>query len=68
MEELIAQITEKTGMAADKARQVVEIVRNYLEDNLPDSAVDSIRSAMEKAGDVAASAPEKAGAASATTA
>lgn len=35
MEELIKAITEKTGISADQAMKVVEIVRAHLSDKLP---------------------------------
>jgi hypothetical protein len=35
MEELIKQISEKTGLSADQAKSAVEMVVNYLKTKLP---------------------------------
>jgi hypothetical protein len=35
MEELINQVTQKTGISADKARSAVETVVNFLKSKLP---------------------------------
>ncbi len=44
MDELIAQIQDKTGLTADKAQEVVTIVIGYLRDTLPDGVVDQAMS------------------------
>lgn len=35
MDELLAQVTAKTGLPADKAKPVVETVLNFLKEKLP---------------------------------
>ncbi len=40
MDELIAQIQDKTGLTADKAQEVITMVLGYLRDTLPDGVVD----------------------------
>ena len=35
MDQLITQITERTGITADQARAVVQVVTSYLKDKLP---------------------------------
>ena len=54
MDELIAQIQEKTGIGADKAKEIAGVVTAFLRDNLPDDM-------LERLGEVAAGAAEKAG-------
>ena len=35
MDQLISQITERTGITADQAREAVQVVTTYLKDKLP---------------------------------
>ena len=35
MDELITQITERTGVTADQAREAVQVVTGFLKDKLP---------------------------------
>ena len=35
MDELVNQITQRTGISADQARQAVQVVADYLKSNLP---------------------------------
>ena len=35
MDELITQITERTGITADQAREAVQVVTGFLKDKLP---------------------------------
>ena len=46
MEELIKQISEKSGITTDQAKVAAELVKSYLTGNLPDSLHASLNSAM----------------------
>ncbi|MEN8151820.1 MAG: TetR-like C-terminal domain-containing protein [Planctomycetota bacterium] len=60
MEELIAQITEKTGVSAEKAKEIVGVVTEWLKDKLPEEMINQIGGMLSGAGDVASSAAGKA--------
>ena len=61
MEDLIAQITEKTEITAAQAKDAVDSVMDWVKDKLPDSIADTVgRVHIEGAGDMAAGAVEKA--------
>ena len=68
MDELIAQIMEKTGVTAEKAKEMLGVTANWMKDHLPDDVSDQIGSMLSGAGDIAGSAAGAAtGAASAAT-
>jgi len=67
VEELIAQITEKTGVTTEKAKEMVGVTAEWMKGKVPDDVASQLGALLSSAGDVAGSA---AGAASeaATTA
>ena len=68
MDELIAQIMEKTGVTAEKAKEMLGVTATWMKDRLPDDVADQIGSMLSGAGDIAGSATEAAsGAAAAAT-
>ena len=60
MDDLIAQITEKTGITAAQGKDAVDSVMDWIKDKLPDSLAETVGGFMEGAGDMAAGAVEKA--------
>ena len=60
MDDLIAQIQEKTGLPADKVLEVVTMVTDFFKENLPDDLIDQITANLAKA---TSSAGQAAGAA-----
>ena len=60
MDELIAQITEKTGVSAEKAREMVGITKDWMVDKLPETLADQVEAALSGAGGMASSAAGKA--------
>lgn len=68
MEELIAQITEKTGVTAEKAKEMVGVTAEWMKGKVPDDVAGQLSSLLSGAGDVAGSAAGVAtGAATAAT-
>lgn len=68
MDELIAQIMEKTGVTADKAREMLGVTADWMKNRLPEDAADQISSILSGAGDMAGTATGAAtGAAAAAT-
>ncbi|MEA2010410.1 MAG: hypothetical protein U9N78_06885 [Actinomycetota bacterium] len=59
MDELIAQIMEKTGVTADKAREMIGVTTEWMKDKLPESLADQVSTALAGAGDMASSAVDK---------
>jgi tRNA A37 threonylcarbamoyltransferase TsaD len=53
MEELIKQITEKTGISEEQAKGAVETVANFLKTKLPDALSGHVDSALGFAGGAA---------------
>lgn len=47
MDELIRQLQAKTGLGADKIRQVVDGVMDFLEDKLPAPVAAQVRGLIE---------------------
>ena len=68
MEELIAQITEKTGVTAEKAKEMVGVTTEWMADKLPESLADQVSAALSGAGEMASSAVEKSKGAAGTAA
>lgn len=60
MDELIAQITEKTGVTAEKAKEMIGVTTEWMKDKLPESLADQVTTALSGAGEVASSAAGKA--------
>jgi hypothetical protein len=60
VDELIAQITEKTSVSAEKAKEIVGVVNHWLMDHLPDDVVEQVGGMLSGAGDIASSAAGKA--------
>lgn len=57
MEDLIAQIQEKTGLPTDKVVEVVTMVTDFFKNNLPQDLIDQITTTLAQA---ASSTTEKA--------
>lgn len=47
MDELIAQLTEKTGLAADQVKSVVDGVMDFLKEKLPGGMGEQIQGFLE---------------------
>jgi len=60
MDELIAQIMEKTGVTADKAKEMLGVTANWMQDRLPDDVADQISAILSGAGEMAGTATEAA--------
>lgn len=60
MDELIAQITEKTGVTAEKAKEIIGVTTEWMKDKLPESIADQVSSVLSGAGEMASSAAGKA--------
>jgi hypothetical protein len=75
VEDLIADIQEKTGLSADKVLEVVTMVADYMKNALPEELVDQIATYLgeaasspgDSASDVVASATDFASRAAGTT-
>lgn len=50
MEQLIAQITEKTGLPADKVQEVVGMVVSFMSDKLPAPIASQVTGLLEGGG------------------
>lgn len=61
MDDLIAQIQEKTGLPADKVLEVVTMVTDFFKQNLPDDLIEQITSNISRATSGASSAAGLAG-------
>ncbi len=59
MDDLIAQITEKTGVTADKAKEMIGVTTEWMKDKLPESLADQVSAALSGAGEMASSAVDK---------
>ena len=60
MDELIAQIAEKTGVTVEKAKEMVGITTEWMADKLPENLSDQVAAALAGAGGMASSAAGKA--------
>jgi len=60
MDELIAQITEKTGVTADKAKEMVGVTAEWMRAQLPEDLAGQVTVVLTGAGDMATSAAGKA--------
>lgn len=60
MDELIAQITAKTGVTAEKAKEMVGVTTEWMTDKLPESLAEQVAAALAGAGGIASSAADKA--------
>ncbi len=60
MDELIAQITEKTGVTAEKAKEMIGVTTEGMKGKLPESLADQVSAALAGAGGMASSATAKA--------
>jgi uncharacterized protein YjbJ (UPF0337 family) len=68
VDELIAQITEKTGVTTEKAKEMVAVTAGWMRERVPADVADQLGSILSGAGDMAGSATEAAsGAATAAT-
>ena len=47
MDELIKTVSEKTGLSEEKAKQVVDVVLDYVKDKLPDSIAGQVDALLE---------------------
>ncbi len=47
MDELIKQVTQKTGISKDQAKKAVETVLNFVQDKLPDPIAKQVKAAVE---------------------
>ena len=53
MEDLIAEIQEKTGLSTDKVLEVVTLVTEFMKERLPDDLIQSISGYLGEAADKA---------------
>jgi hypothetical protein len=60
VDELIAQITEKTGVTAEKAKEMIGVTTEWMKGKLPESLAEQVSAALAGAGGVASSAAAKA--------
>ncbi len=60
MDELIAQITEKTGVTAEKAKEMIGITTEWMKDKLPEDLAGQVTAALSGAGEWASTATTKA--------
>jgi uncharacterized protein YjbJ (UPF0337 family) len=60
MDELIAQITEKTGVTADKAKDMLGVTTEWMKAKLPADLSDQVTAALTGATGIASSAAGKA--------
>jgi hypothetical protein len=60
VDDLIAQITEKTGVTAEKAMEMIGVTKEWMADKLPESLADQVSTALSGAGGMASSAAETA--------
>lgn len=51
MEQLVAMITEKTGLSADKAEEVIGMVVGFVADKLPGPIGDQVKNLVDSGGD-----------------
>lgn len=51
MQELIDQITEKTGVPVEKAKEIVGVTTDWLKEKLPDDMFEHLGSFLADAGD-----------------
>lgn len=65
MDELIAQIMEKTGVTADKAKEMLGVTADWMKNRLPDEVADQVGSVLSGAGTMAGTATEAASGAAA---
>jgi uncharacterized protein (DUF2267 family) len=58
MDEIVKQITERTGISADQAREAAQTVVNYLKTKLPEPIASQVDAALSGSmiGDVASQA------------
>ena len=50
MDDLIKTVSEKTGLSEEMAKQVVDVVLDYVKDKLPDSIAGQVDSLLEGGG------------------
>ena len=55
MDELIKQVSEKTGLSEEKAKTAVDTVVNFLKDKLPAPIAGQVDNALSSAGGTIAS-------------
>jgi len=60
VDDLIAQITEKTGVTTEKAMEMIGVTTEWMTANLPESLTDQVAVALAGAGGMATSAADKA--------
>jgi uncharacterized protein (DUF2267 family) len=56
MDELIQQVSQRTGISEDKAREAVKTVLGFLKERLPSSLAGQVDSVLDGAGGTIASA------------
>jgi hypothetical protein len=56
MDDLIAEIQDKTNLSRDKVLEVVTIVTDYMKERLPDELVETVSAYLGEAGDKTATA------------
>lgn len=66
MDDLIAQIQEKTGLSAEKVLEVVTMVTDFFKENLPADLIDQITANIAKAASTAGDTATTAGGKAAT--
>lgn len=60
MDELIAQITEKTGVTVEKAKEMVGVTTEWMKNKLPEDLAGQVTSVLSEAGGWASTAASKA--------
>ncbi len=68
MEELIAQITETTGVTAEKAKEMIGVTAEWMKGKLPVDVANQLTSLLSGAGDIAGSTTSRATGVAATAA
>jgi len=56
MDELIAQITEKTGVTSDKAKEMLNVTTEWMKDKLPEDLTKQVTSVLSGAAGMATEA------------
>lgn len=61
MDDLIAQIQEKTGLSAEKVLEVVTMVTDFFKENLPADLIEQITATISQAASTAGESASSAG-------
>lgn len=61
MDQLVSMITEKTGLPADKAEEVIGMVVNFISEKLPGPIASQVQGLIDGGGDAVGGAADAAG-------